>query len=117
MMAVSGSYVKTFAQASHALPEGMHMNADYPLMLPRIASLEDGKVTLSGRDGPVTAEVKRSKGREFCVISQGSSFETLFSRPAQPFRFYPFKDERTPAIGGPDLFAAAPADSPSRERE
>lgn len=100
MSTVAGQYVARFADASHALPEGMHMNADYPLMLPRIGTLTASEVTLLGRDGPVQARIQRHTGREFCTVAQSSSFENLFHRPPQPFRFYPFKDDRTPAING-----------------
>lgn len=97
MSTVSGKYVATFAEASHALPEGMHMNADYPLMLPPISRLTDKDVTLRGRDGEVTAKIVRRNGKEYCKIAQSSSFEALFSRRPQTFTFHPFKDERTPA--------------------
>lgn len=98
---VSGTYVNTFAEASHALPDGMHMNSDYPLMLPRIAALKGKTVTLRGRDGDVEAKVQKDKrsGREYCSIAQVSTYERIF-RGGQPTRwkFFPFKDQTTPAI-------------------
>lgn len=50
-MTVCGRYVKTFAEASHALPQGMHMNADYPFMIPAITKIEGDQVTISGSLG------------------------------------------------------------------
>jgi hypothetical protein len=98
-MSVCGKYVKTFAEASHALPDGMHMNADYPFMLPRIVKLEGGEVVLKGRDGDGRFKIVRGgDGREYCIIAQSSSFEKMFGRPPQKFKTYPFKDERTPAV-------------------
>jgi hypothetical protein len=100
MMSVCGRYVGTFAEASHALPQGMHMNADYPFMLPKISSVTATHVTLAGdRHGILaTAKIKRDKGREWCELNQSSGFERIYGRSAQRFRFDPFKDEHTPAI-------------------
>lgn len=99
MSAVSGKYVSTFTAASHALPQGMHMNADYPLMLPRITNLTAKQVTLAGREGPVTAKIQRDSRGEFCVIAQSSTFEAMFGRKPHRFRFNPFKDDQTEAAG------------------
>ena len=99
MASVGGRYVKTFAEASHALPDGMPMNADYPFMLPRISKLEGSEIVLKGRNGDASFKIERdTSGREFCVIAQSSSFEKLFGRPPQKFKTYPFKDENTPAV-------------------
>src|SRR5262249_48236868 len=99
-VSVGGKYVKTFAEASHALPDGMHMNADYPFMLPPIKFMRAGKVVLSGRGTDGEFVIRReSSGQEYCVITQSSSFEKMFGRPPTKFKAYPFKDEDTPAIG------------------
>ena len=104
-MGLMGKYVKTFREASHALPDGMHMNADYPFMLPPIVAIEnrgkDGRfVTLKGRDGTAEFAVRTdAKGMERCCVVQSSTFETLFGRPPKAFWCHPFKDEDTPAIG------------------
>lgn len=96
MTSLIGKYVKTFAEASHALPDGMHMNADYPFMLPRIAKLEAKEVVLESRDGDGRFKIVRGgDGREYCVIVQSSSFEKMFGRPPTKFKAYPFKDEHT----------------------
>lgn len=101
---LSGVYVDRFSEASHALPGGMHMNSDYPLMLPAITALSSSHVTLKGSDGRgYTAPIRRQHGKEFCFIAQASSFERLFGRPPQRFKFHPFKDENTPAFVQPQL--------------
>jgi hypothetical protein len=97
---ISGQYVKTFAEASHALPQGMHMNADYPFMLPTIKSVTESTVTVIGRGGvAATATIIRRAGKEYFDYSQSSTFEEIYGRAPQSFRFHPFKDEGTPAIG------------------
>ena len=95
-MALIGKYVDTFAEATHALPDGMHMNADYPFMLPPIVSKDGKTVTIKGRDGKTaTAKIMRVVGgsREFFVLAQSSTFERLFHRKPTPFTFYPFAAE------------------------
>jgi hypothetical protein len=104
---ISGKYVKTFAEASHAIPADMHMNADYPLMLPMIVRVDSDSVVLRGRDKEYTAAIKRSSQHgEYCEIAQRSTFEVLFSRPPHRFKFWPFKDEHTLAAPSSGLFAA-----------
>ena len=99
-MSLAGNYVKTFAEASHALPDGMHMNADYPFIMPLIVRLEGGAVVLKGRDGEGRFKVRRGKdGQETCVIEQSSTFERLYRRPPMKFVTYPFKDRNTPVVG------------------
>ncbi len=90
MATLIGNYVKTFAEATHALPDGMPMNADYPLMLPEIVKLTKREVTLRGRHD-ATAPIRRRGDQEYCSIAQMSSFEILCCRRPQRFRFYPFK--------------------------
>src|SRR4051794_23670764 len=99
MTTLVGKYAKTFAEASHALPDDMHMNADYPFKLPRILKLEGKEVVLEGRDGEGRFKITRGEdGREYCFIAQSSSFEKMFGRPPTKFKAYPFKDEHTPAV-------------------
>lgn len=82
------------------MPEGMHMNADYPFMLPRIQKLEGRDVILNGRDGDGRFRViTRSDGVQYCVIAQESTFEKIYRRKPTKFKAYPFKDNDTPAIG------------------
>jgi hypothetical protein len=96
---VSGKYVKSFCEASHVLPENMHMNADYPLMLPKIEKLENGIVTLSGDDQKeYSAKIIKRNGQEYCRIAQSSLFERIFHRKPTMFMFYPFKDEKIKSI-------------------
>ena len=98
-MTICGKYVNTFLEASHALPEGMHMNADYPFKLPSIIAADSEFVNLRGSNGEaMTAPIERKNGREYCVIYQKSTFEVLYGRKPQKFVCYPFKDENTPAI-------------------
>ena len=97
-MSVVGDYVKTFAQASHALPLGMHTSADYPLMIPRITALGGGMVTLCGRESVSAKVLRRRDGQEYCIVAQSSAYEVLFHKKPTPWRFFPFKDQDTPAI-------------------
>ena len=97
---VSGQYVKTFAEASHALPNGMHMNADYPFMLPPIKSIAGKQMTIRGSGGQeATVEIVTKRGREVAYIEQSSTFERLFKRKPQRFELHPFKDSGTAAVG------------------
>jgi hypothetical protein len=90
-----GAYVRTFDDATHALPDGMHMNADYPFMLPKIVSRETGTITIEGRGGETkTLPIQRdANGREFCELAQSSAFERLYHRPPTKFKLLPFKGE------------------------
>jgi len=91
-----GKYSKSFKDATHALPDGMHMNADYPFMLPIIINKTSSSVTLTGRGGKkITANIKRYRGKEFCIIEQKSSFEKMFGGKPAKFRCFPFIDEKT----------------------
>lgn len=95
-----GRYVKTFAEASHALPDGMHMSADYPFMLPSIKSIERRIMTIVGSGGQ-EAQVKivRRRDGDVAFIAQSSTFERIFKRPPHLFKLLPFKDNDTAAIG------------------
>lgn len=94
---ISGRYVKTFAEASHALPDGMHMNADYPFMLPKIDRIEGDRIFLTGSRGEVASfEIQGKGAREFGFLSQSSTFEKLFHRRPTVFKMQPFKDDNTP---------------------
>lgn len=103
---ISGQYVKTFAEASHALPQDLPLDSDYPLKLPPIAKIEDGKVFL--RSGGIdndeySGKIVRGKNGEYCKIAQSSSFEHICGREPTVFKFLPFKDENTEACGSPQL--------------
>ena len=77
---ICGKYVKTFAEASHALSNGMHMNADYPFMLPPIKSLDGKTMTISGSGGQeATVTIVEKRGAEVAYIEQSSMFEKLFN--------------------------------------
>lgn len=90
-MGLSGKYTSTFEKATHALPEGMHMDADYPFMLPSIKEKNTKTVTLIGRAGQeVTVPIYRRKGKEFCFIEQTSTFERMCGGKPQRFKFNPF---------------------------
>ena len=96
-MTISGKWVDRFADASHALPVGMHMNADYPFMLPRIVGYDGKRVTIEGAGGQRTDFIiKRGGPRECGFIRQSSSFERIMNRKPQKFTVLPFKDENTP---------------------
>jgi hypothetical protein len=91
-MGISGQYVKTFAEATHALPDGMHMNADYPFMLPKIVERTETTITIEGRGGArETLAIKRREGTEFAHLAQSSAFERIYGRPPTRFRMNPFK--------------------------
>ena len=101
-MGVCGNYVMTFAEASHALPAGMHMNADYPFMIARIEKIEGGMVTIRGNGGKTeTFEIKKDQRtkRECGFIYQSSAYEVLFRQKPSRWQMQPFKDNQTPAFG------------------
>ena len=50
-MILVGKFVKTFAEASHALPMGINLDADYPLKSPPIAAVSDTQVMLQDLRG------------------------------------------------------------------
>jgi hypothetical protein len=95
-MTVSGKYVGTFVDATHALPDGMHMSADYPFMLPKIVDRTAGTITIQGRRGvKETLSIRHdARGREFCELAQSSTFERLYNRPPTTFKLLPFKEEK-----------------------
>lgn len=95
-MTVSGQWVKTFRDATHALPDGMHMNADYPFILPKIIA-NDGKfVTLKSDRGDETVRVRIQKSGDWdvCYIKQMSTFEKIYHRKPTRFKCYPFRNDR-----------------------
>ncbi len=94
-MTVSGRYVPCFQDATHALPEGMSMNADYPFMLPKIVERGDDTITIAGRGGALaTAQIQKTpRGTEYVEIAQSSSFERLYGRRPTRFKLFPFKDD------------------------
>jgi len=47
-----GQFVKAFAEASHVLPVGMHLNAEYPLIVPAIVALSAGEGVAVQEDRP-----------------------------------------------------------------
>lgn len=97
-MTLCGRYVRTFAEATHALPDGMHMNADYPFMLPTISKIDGDTVTVVGRRGETaTAQIKQGRLGEFFELAQSSTFERFYGRRPTTFRFLPFRDENTAA--------------------
>jgi len=91
-----GAYARTFAEATHALAEGMPMNADYPFKTPTIVSCTEQTVTIEGRDGArETLAIRRdAQGREFAELEQASTFERLYRRPPTKFKLHPFKEDR-----------------------
>lgn len=99
---ISGNYVRKFADASHALPDGMPTGSDYPFILPKIVAVDGKCVVIRSDDGWAvqSAKIRKSKGHgQYCVISQSSTFEKLYRRPPRSFTFWPFKGERTHAVG------------------
>lgn len=100
-MTIFGKYTDSFCDASHAVAEGMHMNADYPFKCPKIESIDATKITIvGGRGESKTAKIIRRNGKEYFWLEQSSSFEKMFNRKPKRFKFYPFKDDRSLSIGG-----------------
>lgn len=97
---VCGKFVERFSEASHALPIEMHMNADYPFMIPEIVAYDGKIVTIRGSFGQTASFVAR-RGRGwgmYGILKQSSSFEIIFNWPPTRFEMRPFKDDRTPSI-------------------
>ena len=92
-MTLVGKYVRTFTEATHALPDGMSMNADYPFMLPKIVDRSTGTITIEGRGGARTVlSIQCAEGSEFCVLAQSSTFERLYRQLPTEFKLLPFKE-------------------------
>jgi len=92
-MTLVGRYVDTFQNATHALPQGMSMNADYPFMLPKIAKWTPEEITLEGRGGETrTIPIVRVDGIEYAELAQTSTYERMFRRKPTTFRFLPFRE-------------------------
>lgn len=97
---ISGRYVKTFAEATHALPQGLHLNADYPFKVPKCRVIGRMlELTPDGGGEPVTLLIRHGKRGQFVKHAQKSTFENVFGRKATEFRFLPFRDERTSVPG------------------
>ncbi len=95
-MGVRGQFVKTFAEATHAVPNGMHMGADYPFMI-CTAEVVGKLVRIKCGSHEETLKIRKEVGgREYCQLAQRSTYETLFNRPPKMYRFFPFKDQHTP---------------------
>ena len=94
-MTVRGTYVRSFDDATFALPDGMHRNADYPFRLPRIVGRVPGSIIIEGRGGErETLVIRRdARGQEFCELAQSSTFERLYKQPPTKFKLMPFKGE------------------------
>ena len=94
-MTLVGKYVQTFAEATHALPQEMHMNADYPFMLPKIQEKTVTSITIVGRrqeTARLAIEVDED-GDEFAYIVQSSAYERMFRCEPTRFKLLPFKEE------------------------
>lgn len=93
-MSLIGKYVDTFDEATHALPDGMHMNADYPFKLPAIVARDADSVTLQGRNGEtVTVPIQEYRGKPCCYVEQSSTYEMIFRQPPHRFRCWPFRED------------------------
>lgn len=96
-MGVAGQYVRRFCDgATHALPQGMSMNANYPFMLPRVELVVRGKKTravlVSGDRRSPALDIKvGDDGQEYCTFAQSSHYETIFHKKPTRFRFFPFR--------------------------
>lgn len=92
---ISGRYVKTFAEATHAVTADMSMNADYPFMQPLITANDGKNITISEGGKTLTSRIRKGRMFEFIEIEQTSSYEAIFrgGKPSK-FRCHPFQDER-----------------------
>lgn len=102
---VCGKYVKTFKEATHALPDGMHMNADYPFKLPSIIAIEGNNVRIKGSGQEKTFTIIKRSGQEYGYIEQSSSYERMFGGKPTRFKMCPFKDENTEIPTPPEAVA------------
>lgn len=96
MSAVIGKYVRTFVEATHALPQGMHMNADYPFKLPRIVGRDSYALTIAEGGKMETLTIKRGRDGEYCWLEQSSTFERWMKQKPTKFRLLPFREEQKP---------------------
>lgn len=93
-MTLIGTYVSLFAEATHAIPEEMHMNADYPFMWSKIQHADAETVTILGRYGrTATIVIERDQRGDFATLAQSSTFEKIYRKRPTKFRFVPFRAE------------------------
>ncbi|MGC3968924.1 MAG: hypothetical protein QM775_16605 [Pirellulales bacterium] len=95
MKRAPGQYVRTFAEASHVIPQGLPPEAG---VFPVVVRIVGRRVTLRLGDAEKTADIRTRNGRESCTI------EIVDHRPAAgplllPFDCHPFKHDDTPAFG------------------
>lgn len=99
---VSGKYVRTFKEATHALPNLMPLNADYPFMISKIAARTDTSITIVGTKGQTSTLTISTKhtGVEYVSLRQKSTFEKVFGKKNKGtlFEFFPFKDDDTEVL-------------------
>lgn len=82
----------------------MHMDADYPFMLPAIKNINGKKLTIVGRGGQeATVKIVVRNGQQYAYIEQSGSLERMFRQKPARFKLMPFKDDQTPAGGCNDV--------------
>lgn len=86
---VTGNYCKTFAEATHGMPQGMSLNARYRFHWVKVVRVEGKTVHCTGALEPMEFQIRRQRdGQEF--------FDLTIKDPIfgpQVFRTLPFKGE------------------------
>lgn len=95
MASIVGHYVKSIEEATHMLPQMMHMGSDYPFKLPKIEAVNGRVVTLVDGVNRVECKVTRRDGWDVCYIHQSSTYEKLYGCKPRRFKCLAFCDGRT----------------------
>lgn len=92
MTTLTGKFVNTFSEATHALVTNMPVNADYPFMRGEIKEVTGDQVTIIGRGGQeATFKAEMGPvGMEYGWLEQVSTFERITGAKPKPLQMFPF---------------------------
>ena len=86
---VVGTYCKTFSEATHAMPQGVSLNAPYRFHWLKVIRVEGQTVHCTGAGEPMSFKIRRQRdGREFIDLTIQ---DPIFG--PQLFKTLPFKGE------------------------
>ena len=92
---ISGNYCKSFQEATHAMLDGVSLNAPYKFHWLKVVRVEGNTVHCTGAGEPMQFRIKRKRGKGgplpnyIDVTVADPIFGSLL------FRAYPFKGEET----------------------
>jgi len=87
-MSISGKYVKTFLEASHAMACDVSMDGDYDFWL-KIEKIEGQKVILVNKE---CFDIKVGKEYEYFVRPHNGLYSKVFHCKPEKIRYVPFRE-------------------------